>query len=312
MRFRKLNTFFATLLTVSVVGMSAPTPTYAQDTSVQAAVQSLRGADAEIAAFYKATKYKPIFAGSNNNARRKALILALRSAGDHGLPAAKYQAKELDKQLRSARRLSSMGNAEVAAARIFVRYANDLHTGILSPSSVDSEIALKKRRVSAQTLLKGASKGNLKNYLAGLAPKHPDYKMLVKEKQRLSKARGSNVPDVPVKTIKPGQSNNNVVAMRRKLQALGYGNLGNSKTYDAKLVAVVKKFQSDRKLGADGIAGPATIRSMNLGPKAQLARVIVNMERQRWLNFERQKRHIFVNLPDFSVAVMDNGKQSFY
>ena len=51
---------------------------------------------------------------------------------------------------------------------------------------------------------------------------------------------------------------------------------------------------------------------MNLGPKAQLARVIVNMERQRWLNFERQKRHIFVNLPDFSVAIMDNGKQSFY
>ena len=65
------------------------------------------------------------------------------------------------------------------------------------------------------------------------------------------------MPDVPVKTIKPGQSSNNVVAMRRKLQALGYGNLGNSKTYDAKLVAVVKKFQSDRKLGADGIAGPA-------------------------------------------------------
>ena len=128
----------------------------------------------------------------------------------------------------------------------------------------------------------------------------------------MSKVRGSDVPNVPVKTIKPGQSNNNVVAMRRKLQALGYGNLGNSKTYDAKLVVVVKEFQSDRKLGADGIAGPATIRSMNLGPKAQLARVIVNMERQRWLNFVREKRHIFVNLPDFSVVIMDNGKQSFY
>jgi murein L,D-transpeptidase YcbB/YkuD len=312
MKFKKLNTFFATLLTVSVVGITAPSQSIAQGTSVQAAAQALRGADAEIAAYYKATKYKPIFAGNNNNARRKALLLALRNSDDHGLPSAKYQVKELTEQLRKARRLTGMGQAEIAAARIFVRYANDLHTGILTPSAVDSEIAMKKRRVSAQTLLKGASKGNLKNYLAGLAPQHSDYKLLVKEKQRLSNARGSNVPDVPVKTIKPGQSSNNVVAMRRKLQALGYGNLGNSKSYDAKLVAVVKKFQTDRRLGADGIAGPATIRSMNLGPKAQLARVIVNMERQRWLNFEREKRHIFVNLPDFSVAVMDNGKQSFY
>ena len=113
MKFKKFNAFFATLLTVSVVGMTAPAPTYAQGKSVQVAVQSLRGTDAEIAAFYKATKYKPIFAGSNNNARRKALILALRNAGDHGLPAAKYQVKELDKQLRAARRLTGMGDAEV-------------------------------------------------------------------------------------------------------------------------------------------------------------------------------------------------------
>ena len=312
MTFLKINKFLVTLLTVAVLGTSGATPTFAQGKSIQAAAQSLRGVDAEIAAFYQSTKYKPIFAGNSNNARRKALLLALRNAGNHGLPTAKYQAKELTNLLRNARRLETMGTAEITAARIFVQYANDLHTGILSPSRVDSEIALKKRRVSAQTLLKGASKGNLKNYLAGLAPKHADYAKLVKEKQRLSKMRGSNVPDVAVKTMKPGQVSNNVVAMRRKLQALGYGNLGGSRTYDAKLLTVVKKFQTDRKLGADGVAGPATIRSMNLGPKAQLSRVIVNMERQRWLNFERQKRHIFVNLPDFSVAVMDNGKQSFY
>lgn len=312
MTFKKMNTFLATLIIVSLLGLTTSAPTYAQGTSVQMAVQSLRGADAEIAAFYKANKFKPIFAGSNNNGRRKALLAALRSASDHGLPEARYQTKELAEQLRSARRISGMGKAEISAARIFIRYANDLHTGVLAPSKVDSGIAMAKRRVSAVTLLKGASKGNLKNYLAGLAPQHSDYKLLLKEKQRLSKVRGSDVPNVPVKTIKPGQSNNNVVAMRRKLQALGYGNLGNSKTYDAKLVVVVKEFQSDRKLGADGIAGPATIRSMNLGPKAQLARVIVNMERQRWLNFVREKRHIFVNLPDFSVVIMDNGKQSFY
>jgi len=311
MNFSNLYKLVVAFLTVAALAMFQSTPVSAKGASVQAAAQALRGADAEIAAFYAANKYKPIFAGNGNSGRRKALLTALRKSGDHGLPTARYQVKELASLLRSGVRLTGLGTAEITAAKIYVKYANDLNTGILTPSRVDSEIAMKKRKLSAAALLKGAAKGNFKNYLASLAPKHPDYARLVKEKQRLSNARGGNTPDVPLKTIKPGQSGSNVVAMRVKLQSLGYGNLGKSKTYDAALVKVVKKFQKDRSLGADGIAGPATIKSMNLGPKGQLSRIVVNLERQRWLNFERQKRHIFVNLPDFSVAVMDNGKPSF-
>lgn len=311
MNFFSFNKIVVAILTVLTLISFSSTSAVAQGISIQAAAKSLGRADAEIAAFYAANNYKPIFAGNKNASRRKALLGALRKAGDHGLPTSRYQVKELAEALRAARRLTGMGNAEMSAARIYVRYANDLNTGVLTPSRVDSEIAMQKRSISAATLLKGASKGSFKNYLAALAPQHPDYARLVKEKQRLSKARGGSAPDVPVKTIRPGQKGNNVVAMRVKLQALGYGNLGKSNVYDAKLVAVVKKFQTDRKLGADGIAGPATIKSMNLGPKGQSSRIVVNLERQRWLNFERQKRHIFVNLPDFSVALVDNGKTSF-
>jgi murein L,D-transpeptidase YcbB/YkuD len=312
MKFLELKKIAIAAVAVVAMGMTTGTPSFAQNASLQAAAQKLRGQDAEIHAFYKSVNYKPVFTGNSNSARRKALIQALKSAGDHGLPEARYQAKELNELMRSARRLTGLGQAEISAAKIFVRYANDLNSGVLTPSRVDSEIAMPKRRISAQTLLAGVAKGNFKGYMKALAPQHKDYQLLVKEKKRLSNVRGSNVPDVPVRTIKPGQSGTNVVAMRKKLQSLGYGNLGGSATYDAKLVGVVKKFQADRKLGADGIAGPATIRSMNLGPKSQLARVVVNLERQRWLNVERQKRHVFVNLPDFSVAIMDNGKQSFY
>lgn len=312
MKFLTLKKTAIALIAATSLSMVVGTPSFAQGTSIQAAAQSLRGQDAEIHAFYKSVNYKPVFTGNKNSGRRKALIQALKDAGDHGLPEARYQAAELNELMRKSNRLKGLGTAEITAAKIYVQYANDLNSGVLTPKAVDSEIAMPKRRISAQTLLAGAAKGNFKNYLKALAPQHNDYKLLLKEKKRLSNARGSNVPDVPMRTIKPGQSGTNVVAMRKKLQALGYGNLGGSATYDAKLVGIVKQFQKDRKLGADGIVGPATIRSMNLGPKSQLVRVVVNLERQRWLNVEREKRHIFVNLPDFSVAIMDNGKPSFY
>ena len=293
----------------STVGAAIGTAGFAQ--SQEAIAAFLKGQDKGIVAFYKSNGYKPIWTGNKNRTRRTALLNAVKIADDHGLPLGRYKINSLTNAFK-ARDNKGMGQAEVLASQVFVTYARDLNSGILRPSRVDSEIALNPGKASAQTLLAGVSKGNAKNYLAGLAPSHPDYKRLVALKKALSRKADASGQDLPAKTIKPGATSNSVVILRQKLAAKGFRNLGKSKTYDAKLVEAVKKFQAKRGLSADGVVGTATIDALNLGNKTKLRHVVANLERQRWMNFERGKRHIFVNLPDFSVQIVDNGRPTFY
>ncbi|MEM7242876.1 MAG: L,D-transpeptidase family protein [Pseudomonadota bacterium] len=293
----------------ALLGSAVTLPAHAQ--SAEAIAAYLKGADKGITAYYKANGFKPIWTGNKNRSRRTALLNALKTADDHGLPLGRYKIDTLAKAFKG-RDNKSMGQAEVLASQVFVTYARDLNSGLLRPSRVDSEIAMNPGKASAESLLAGVSKGNAKSYLAGLAPSHPDYKQLVNLKKSLARKSDKSGQALPNKTLKPGVASNSVVILRQKLAAQGYRNLGQSKTYDAKLVATVKDFQKKRGLSADGIVGTATIDALNLGNGAKMRHVLANLERQRWMNFERGKRHIFVNLPDFSVQIVDNGKQSFY
>jgi len=85
----------------------------------------------------------------------------------------------------------------------------------------------------------------------------------------------------------------------------------NTVTYDDALQAAVQQFQVDHGLNADGVAGAATMQQINVGVEKRLQSVLVAMERERWFNTERGKRHILVNIPDFSAKVIDDGKVTF-
>ena len=50
---------------------------------------------------------------------------------------------------------------------------------------------------------------------------------------------------------------------------------------------------------------------MNRSVQERLQSIIVAMERERWVNQERGRRHILVNIPDFTAKVVDNGKVTF-
>ncbi len=279
---------------------------------IQKNVTKVSARDKGLAEFYAERRFKPIWVGQQNASRRNAFIKVLRNAGDHGLPVSRYDPKGLQNALRTARSPDQRGAAEILASLTMIKYARDVSSGVLNPSSVDPEIAVTTRKLGSKGLLTNFTKSSPKAYLERLSPRNSEYVKLLEERKRLMKSmRGAETPDVPLATIKPGISAKNVKLMRRKLSALGYGNLGGSSTYDAKLVKVVKKFQKDRGLGADGVVGPATIKAMNFGPKSQMTKVLVNLERQRWMNFARGTRHVSVNLPDYSVSMIDNGKVTF-
>ncbi|MEC8042162.1 MAG: L,D-transpeptidase family protein, partial [Pseudomonadota bacterium] len=54
-----------------------------------------------------------------------------------------------------------------------------------------------------------------------------------------------------------------------------------------------------------------TLKELNVSAETRLQSVIVAMERERWTNFERGERHIWVNLTDYTAKIVDDGKVTF-
>ncbi len=116
---------------------------------------------------------------------------------------------------------------------------------------------------------------------------------------------------VPGSKYEPGDSGNGVVILRNRLMAMGYLPRSAATTYDAKMQKAVQQFQMDHGLTADGVAGKATLDEINVGPEKRLASVLVALERERWINMPLGKRHVWVNLTDFSAKIVDDGRVTF-
>ncbi|WP_413827211.1 L,D-transpeptidase family protein [Tateyamaria sp.] len=292
-----------------------PQTASAQVTAFKQAVAEAAARDADISAFYKANGYKSLWTGrtGRDRQRRTALFNVLASAGDHGLPVGRYDVNGLQAKMKAAKNGRDRGLVEVELSRTFLQYSRDLQTGVLVPSRVNSAIVRQVPYRDRTSYLVNFSKSSPVGFFKALAPKTTEYNALMKEKLRMERmlTKGGYGAQVPGKALKPGQSGASVVALRNRLITMGFLKRTNSQTYDAAMQSAVQQFQAANGLSADGVAGAGTLTEINKSVQVRLQSVMVAMERERWFNQERGKRHILVNIPDFTAKVIDNGKTTF-
>ncbi len=313
-QMRNLHSFVAALA-VSITLALAGAPANAQVTAYTQAVAEAAAKDAALAEFYKARNYKSIWTGrlGKDGQRRKALLAALRKASSHGLPVKRYDPAVLAASLKASRTGRDRGRMEVEMSRIFLQYAGDIRSGVVNPRKIDSGMVREVRRWNRLQTLIAFEKSSPSGFLKKLAPSTPEYIRLMKEKLRLEKllGRGGFGPKVGVASLKVGAGGGHVVALRKRLIAMGYLKRSASQTYDAKMQKAVQLFQLDHGLPTDGVAGKSTISEINKSAQYRLQSIIVAMERERWFNQPRGKRHVLVNLTDFTAKIIDNGKVTF-
>ncbi len=305
----------------ALVSLAVMAPTIghasARATGFKQAVAEASARDKDLSAFYRANDYQPIWTGRSNrdNARRQAFLKAIANAGDHGLPAGRYDPDLIKTNVRRIKSERDLGRLEVEMSRLFLLYARDVQTGILNPRRVDTEIDRRVPLRDRKATLVSFANSSPQAYVKSLPPKSADYTRLMKEKIRLEReiAKGGWGQEVPVQKMEPGATGARVVALRNRLIRLGYMNRSASQTYDDKLRNAVATFQRDHGLNTDGIAGKGTLTEVNRGPEYRLGQVVVAMERERWMNFPggRGDRHVYVNLADFRTKLYDNGKVTF-
>ncbi len=290
-------------------------PAVAQVTAHKQAIAEHAAEDRDIAAFYRAQVYAPVWTGTGPvyEARRKALFAALRGAGVHGLPVERYDVDGLLSQLSRARSTRDLGAVEVELSRVFLQYARDVQTGFLVPSRIDKGIVREVPYRDRNALLASFAQADPVDYIANLPPQTHEYRALMKEKLRLQ-ARiraGGWGPTVPSGKLEPGDRGNRVIELRNRLQAMGFLGRSATATYDEAISEAVRAFQLAHGLEVDGVAGDGTIGEINVSPDARLRAIHVAMERERWFNRDRGDRHVIVNLADFHAKIMDDDRLVF-
>jgi murein L,D-transpeptidase YcbB/YkuD len=303
-------------LAVLLAGVAVPVPAQAQVTAFKQAVAEAAARDDDIAAFYRTTDYAPIWTGPGDadRARRAELLRAISTADAHGLPIARYDPDAVMALLQSVRSPRDQGLAEVELSRVFLQYARDIQSGVLIPNRIDRAIVREIPYRDRGAYLTGLAASTAPAaFFRALPPRSLEYNALLKEKITMERllSRGGWGPSVPASVLKPGESGSAVVALRNRLIAMEYLGRSNTQVYDAALQDAVQQFQIDHGLNADGVAGAATMDQINVGVEQRLQSVMVALERERWFNTERGKRHILVNIPDFTARVIDDGKITF-
>jgi L,D-transpeptidase YcbB len=216
---------------------------------------------------------------------------------------------------------------ELALSAKVLMLAQDMVRGRIDPNRISGYHDLKRRDVNLSTVLPFVVQApDAAAYLASLEPKTPQFSALKAELAHLRAEAAGAEPQVRLPEnllLKPGNQNPelaNVVAAIEKrgsetLKAEHSATLAtyqDTPDYAPDLVELVKGFQKEIGLKADGVIGPATVRAIT-GHTAEdkIEKVIVAMEQAKWLPDDLGARHVFINQPAYRVYYHENGQEQF-
>jgi len=258
--------------------------------------------------FYEARDFEPLWIRDGRpSAEMTALRRRLDGAAEEGLDPALYASPGPPSGTGNA---DAFAAADVGFSLALVRYVTHLATGRVGPAEISRIITLEPERPAPDQILARLSR----NAAVALAvtsfePPHAQYKAL---KAKLAELRASvaEVAQVTVpegRLLRPGKADARVPILRARL-SVATADIAEPDLYDDTLVEAVKAFQAESGLKADGILGPRTLFALN-GPNRvdDIAAIIANMERWRWMPRDLGDFHVFVNVPEFMVRVFDNG-----
>ena len=234
-----------------------------------------------------------------------ALITAITALEAHGLEPEHYRLSRLI-ALKDA-----PAERDRVATSAWLMAAAHLAFGKLDPVSVEPDWTAVHRPLELGSVLRYALfSGKMAGSLEQFAPVQPGYALLKTELARLRLVALTPVEMVPEgPALKSGMTNDRVTALQKRLVQLGLLPAEGSVTgsFDEPTEAAVETWQIRNELDADGVAGAATLRTLNRSVQDQIDKVRVNMERWRWLPADLGQRHLRANIAAFEVTAYENG-----
>ena len=280
--------------------------------------------------------------------RVNALIRAMASADSDGLDARRYGIVRVRGIVDSIADATAPTAARVARADAlltlaYVSLGEDLLTGQIDPRTVEQAWHIPHDEALIDTSLAHALADERVDVAVGrLRPQQPEYTTLrnalalyravatyggwgaqdkgrtlkprdmasatriaaLRERMRLEQLLPATAPtdSAPRESKATGDSG------RASSAAPASGAGGGTAAYDGALAGAVAEFQRRHGIHPDSVLGAQTIDALNVPADARAAQIAANMERYRWLPRTLGSRYILVNVPAFTLQLIDSGK----
>jgi murein L,D-transpeptidase YcbB/YkuD len=222
------------------------------------------------------------------------------------------EAKKSGKKLES----NDLAAVDVLLTDAYIMLSSHLYLGKIDPESLKTTWSIQRnvpelmidRKLSA-----AIQSGSLRQSIEGYYPAFTIYKKmrdglrhLYDEQKRFVQEPIAQWKSLKIdKSIKPGDSHNQLPEIRNRLYFWGFlkpYQSADEKSYDSLMIDGIKTVQKRFGMEPDGVIGQGTIQALNQKPSDLIATATVNLERLKWLpDTIKDIELILVNTANFQL-----------
>lgn len=292
-----------------------------------------------LARFYKARAYRLAWSmDSGLLPQATALLDGIQiNAKREGLQEEKYQLEKIRVLLQKLRQQEqgqldpqALADLDLLLTNAFFLYGVHVSLGAPRLDALDAQWFEERQKTDLALALQQALETNqIDDLLKSLPPQRSEYSKLRETLARYRElaARGGWPQFPPGFDLHPGDQDERIPRLRARLQVTGElapppksttsgkqaknkkerrSITSESNIYDTTLVQAVKRFQKRHGLAVDGVIGGRTLAALNVSIETRIRQIIANMKRWRELPNDLGNRYIAVNIPNFTLDVIEN------
>ncbi len=192
----------------------------------------------------------------------------------------------------------------------FLRYARRAYQGSNQLDAKELEWFIPRKKINPVAVLDSLIKNKGKN-VEEYEPVNRQYNLLKNYllKYYIIKRNGGwQKINAEKKSYKLGDSSATIALIKKRL--LMEGDLTQNDTtgvFDTATQNAVKNFQQRYGLKEDGVAGSSIINEMNKPVDEAIRKILINMERIRWVPAQPTTDYLLVNIPEFRLHAYEKG-----
>lgn len=280
------------------------------------------GAPEALFVFYRKRGYEPAWTRDGLLLdRAEDLLAALDQAGSEGLNRDDYHFGPIRKLARDVLNMNRKGKSipirtladlDLYCSDAFIIHATHLLRGKVDPETLEPAWGLWPGELTLASYLEDSlfAEG-VRAGLAGLIPRHIHYDRLRRAFLTALGLRGDWPRIKAGPPLRHGDEGSRVAALRRRLEAsgdCGEDESGKRRVFDDSLERGLRRFQKQSGLDETGVLDGASLTLLNLPRSEWTRRLLLNLERWRWLPRELGRTYLLVNIADFRLDFYDRDR----